>query len=418
MALPRYFTHNKAPKRSSTGTSGPLSDLKDDRTPKWHIGPTRRQYQNDYTGLASLMVDNPEKAIVRRFALLNMKNLLYMQAELAVLEEDLAAAVEYDKQFEDTKEYAQSWFWLENGVPATQAFPPEGGDVPEAGGSNPSSPVNTARVGWSKARANEPPTQSRQQKAALSSLYRPESIGDQIPSQVYQEYYGPRQSITSSIRPMLTRNDKPLVQRDLVHEIRRKLEKYNKALEQVGFSFGLSSPKKMDVKSLRDWLQRQEGGKQFLVDVEGETWQPKHERDLVGLAIPPGENDDAFSTAISKRLIAGFIYANGVLRFISEKFLHRRQQPDAEPVVQWSDSWLLFLVSLVFTTLAACFPVLAILALYKTNADGVSKGWQIGMIGFFSATCAAVLALAKAKRTDVFLATSAFAAVMVVFIKA
>lgn len=163
----------------------------------------------------------------------------------------------------------------------------------------------------------------------------------------------------------------------------------------------------MDVKGLQEWLQREAFGNQFLVGVEKETYQERHERDLVGLAIPPGENDDAFSTSISKRMIVVFNYLNGLLNFLFARCFPRRHQ-SAEPVLlQWNDSWLLFLVSLVFTTLAACFPVLAILALYKTEADGVSKGWQIGMIGFFSATCAAVLALAKAKRTDVFLATSA-----------
>jgi hypothetical protein len=60
------------------------------------------------------MVQNPEKAIVRRFARLNMKNLLYMQADLVELEDQLDQAVRYDKQFEDTRPYARSWLWLEN----------------------------------------------------------------------------------------------------------------------------------------------------------------------------------------------------------------------------------------------------------------------------------------------------------------
>lgn len=162
----------------------------------------------------------------------------------------------------------------------------------------------------------------------------------------------------------------------------------------------------MDVRGLQDWLQREDYGKQFLLGLEKDTWQEKHEQDLVGLAIRPGENDDAFSTAISKRLIVIMNYLTGLLRFAYVR--NRGRKRAAEPVLlQWNDSWLLFIVSLLFTTLAASFPVLAILALYKTDQEGASKGLQIGMIGAFSATCAAVLALAKAKRTDVFLATSA-----------
>ena len=161
----------------------------------------------------------------------------------------------------------------------------------------------------------------------------------------------------------------------------------------------------MDVKGLQDWLQGEAFGKQFLLGIEQQPWQAKNERDLVGIALPPGESDDAFATSISKRMIVLFNYLTGIFTYLSGKL---KPTANTEPVLlQWNDSWLLFIVSLAFTTLAACFPVLAILALYKTEANGVSKGWQIGMIGFFSATCAAVLALAKAKRTDVFLATSA-----------
>lgn len=39
-----------------------------------------------YTKLASLMGENPEIAIFRRFSALNAKNLLYLQAELVNLE--------------------------------------------------------------------------------------------------------------------------------------------------------------------------------------------------------------------------------------------------------------------------------------------------------------------------------------------
>jgi hypothetical protein len=54
---------------------------------KRHYGPERRKYQNNYTRLADLMAANSEKAIVRRSIHLNIKNLLYLQAELVCLEE-------------------------------------------------------------------------------------------------------------------------------------------------------------------------------------------------------------------------------------------------------------------------------------------------------------------------------------------
>jgi hypothetical protein len=81
---------------------------------KGWFGPPKKCYDNNYTRLSSFMVQNPEKAIVRRFALLNMKNLLYMQADLVEPEDQLDQAVRYDKQFKDTRPYACSWLWLKN----------------------------------------------------------------------------------------------------------------------------------------------------------------------------------------------------------------------------------------------------------------------------------------------------------------
>jgi uncharacterized membrane protein YdjX (TVP38/TMEM64 family) len=72
-----------------------------------------------------------------------------------------------------------------------------------------------------------------------------------------------------------------------------------------------------------------------------------------------------------------------------KQFLAEPKLPTRPELAQWYDTWIIFLVCLVFATLAASFPVLAILALDKTQLDGVSKGWLIGIIGFFAA--AAVL---------------------------
>jgi hypothetical protein len=97
---------------------------KDEDSPrKRHYGPAKRTYQSNYTGLADLMAENPEKAIFRRFTQLNIKNLLYLQAELACLEEDLNEAVEHDKNFQDTKNYALSWALLEESDPPQDMVP-------------------------------------------------------------------------------------------------------------------------------------------------------------------------------------------------------------------------------------------------------------------------------------------------------
>ena len=54
------------------------------------------------------MAANPGKTIVHRSIHLNIKNPLYLQAELACLEEDLNKAIEHDENFEDADGYALS----------------------------------------------------------------------------------------------------------------------------------------------------------------------------------------------------------------------------------------------------------------------------------------------------------------------
>lgn len=67
-----------------------------------------------YDHLASFMGFFPEAAIFRRFAVLNAKNILYLQAELLWLEKELEAVAEDDAQSSNTKrrEYSKEWFLL------------------------------------------------------------------------------------------------------------------------------------------------------------------------------------------------------------------------------------------------------------------------------------------------------------------
>ena len=69
-----------------------------------------------YPRLAAHMSLQPETAIFRTFSELNAKNLLYMQAEIALLEKELHRC-----ELEDAKDicpkrhksqYAVSWYWL------------------------------------------------------------------------------------------------------------------------------------------------------------------------------------------------------------------------------------------------------------------------------------------------------------------
>jgi hypothetical protein len=67
-----------------------------------------------YDRLASFMGFFPEAAIFSRFAALNAKNLLYFQAELSFLEQELERAAKADAQSasETRRRYSREWFTL------------------------------------------------------------------------------------------------------------------------------------------------------------------------------------------------------------------------------------------------------------------------------------------------------------------
>lgn len=62
-----------------------------------------------YGKFANLMGEFPELTIFRRFGALNAKLLLYRQAELVRLEDDLKFIAQEDEKHADTKEFGKSW---------------------------------------------------------------------------------------------------------------------------------------------------------------------------------------------------------------------------------------------------------------------------------------------------------------------
>jgi hypothetical protein len=75
---------------------------------------------NGYTKLASLMSAKPELAIFRRFGSLATQNLLYLQAELAHLEQELARSAKADAESgnDELKTYDRHWKSLAKSGPA------------------------------------------------------------------------------------------------------------------------------------------------------------------------------------------------------------------------------------------------------------------------------------------------------------
>jgi hypothetical protein len=75
----------------------------------------------NYTRFADLIGRYPEYALYRKFAALNAKRLLFMQAELSHLEYDLALIAEHDQSDPQTASFATSWNKMSNAPPGGQA---------------------------------------------------------------------------------------------------------------------------------------------------------------------------------------------------------------------------------------------------------------------------------------------------------
>jgi hypothetical protein len=240
VSIRRERERRKEAKKKTDATSN--LDLEAAQTSKKsRLGPSKKRYENDYTGLASLMVENPEKAIVRRFALLNMKNLLYMQAELVELEDQLEKAVEYDKKFRDTRPYARSWFWLQNadvlqqmpeqeGRPSGDRDPGNSTLLHDFNMEHSSHPAESSDV-TDVERAFNTMKPSRAMTGALAHHRHSATVELDDAPRTQDEVRVDNPSIhsvesDSSLPPV---NNRPLFQRNLIYEIRGKLEKYSKS---------------------------------------------------------------------------------------------------------------------------------------------------------------------------------------------
>lgn len=71
--------------------------------------PSKATEMGSYTALAAFMAAYPDVAVFRTFSELNRKNLLYMQAEIAILEDELNDIADEDSKDTHRKDFATNW---------------------------------------------------------------------------------------------------------------------------------------------------------------------------------------------------------------------------------------------------------------------------------------------------------------------
>ena len=157
------------------------------------------------------------------------------------------------------------------------------------------------------------------------------------------------------------------------------------------------------------------GGDRFLRDTgpEASVYDTNQINDMTSLCLPD-QKEDTITRFINSTVVDWYHYLFG----------HRtRQQVQVTnpltgeelrmPVVYYSEKTILSVVNVISTMLASLIPALTSLALFFMNSQLSRMGAIIGFSVLFSAV---LMLVTNAKRSECFAITSAFSAVLVVFV--
>ncbi|KAI1870311.1 uncharacterized protein JN550_005239 [Neoarthrinium moseri] len=189
----------------------------------------------------------------------------------------------------------------------------------------------------------------------------------------------------------------------MVRKLKKKLNRYNaRLLKQVEIC-NLERPSSVDLRTLRNWLERPSMGAFPIRGLDLNAWDD--EDDLV--AIKPRLSPDPLSRWVND-VVFPLIH-----RFCGEKIKDPEAAGLGDGIYNYRESLLAGLVKVVTTVVASLLPLLSIVVLFMIESDEM----KLGVIVAFSALFSLALAsMTNARRIEIFAATSAFAAVNVVFL--
>ncbi|KAH8667616.1 hypothetical protein BGZ60DRAFT_377394 [Tricladium varicosporioides] len=188
------------------------------------------------------------------------------------------------------------------------------------------------------------------------------------------------------------------MQAELMHleEKYYQLFKSDNEIYQQTFLARNPKPKSYDLNFFREWLTLPSMGNYPLRGIDRKAWSEIYTDDL--MALHRRQSSDPISWEI----------------YISDlaNTTHETPLPTTE-ITQYSDSAIHRIFSVLGTLLACLLPISSIIVLYFVS----SMKARLGFITAFTAVFAMCLAsMTGAKRVEIFTATSAFAAVQVVFV--
>ncbi|OJD31549.1 uncharacterized protein BKCO1_4700073 [Diplodia corticola] len=311
-----------------------------------------------YPSLAVHMASMPQASIFRSFTTLNILNLLYMQAELVSLEDELRRYRLDDanadsgtngehKSAKDRRKYATDWAFLRRSTSAE--------DLREA--------------------------------------------------QAEREAQGLQGSRASA----------HLLQWRTMEDIRERLRRYNEAIVQTMKILSASEPSQHDLRDVQEYLRSEEmlagGG---LTGKDRTVWgclvknsQCQPSEDLITL-LPRPESDHLTKFVINK------VVAN--LQNRRKQWRWLRKMEGANGIAMLDDKTIYRWTFMLTSGLASMLPVVSMVALQQVEATSV-RGLSLGLIALFNFVLAVLLTwFTSVRRVEVFAVSAAFAAVNVVFV--
>jgi hypothetical protein len=168
----------------------------------------------------------------------------------------------------------------------------------------------------------------------------------------------------------------------------------------------LAKPQTCDYEYLQEWFKRPLCGNNFLKGVEADAWRPEHLADLAVLS-PSSKDRDRFAQFMSDSIVPWFH------KRIGQKLKNPIPESKVWDTWEYKPSYFIFLGNVICMVLSALVPNISIFVLCFLN----SMIARLGVITAMSFIFAVIMTfIVQGRRVDVFAATTAFAAVQVVFL--
>ena len=180
----------------------------------------------------------------------------------------------------------------------------------------------------------------------------------------------------------------------------------DRTLLQTARINAMHGPQKNNLELRRQWYDEESGGNQFLYGVEAGIFRD-HDNDADLMTLKENlESKDALARFLSRRIVPLYhrVVGHRIHRTMAEKAFERTCYYTPETLVQVGNT--------ICMLLSAVIPALSILVLFSVQ----SIGGRLIAISLMSLVFSVVMNVIAQRRADVFMSTTAFAAVLVVFV--